>query len=1087
MFDFKVTGAGKQRTLTLSLRHNLDTLLENLVQVESGDNESDDNIRIFPFDLPIIIVNTEHDEFDVSSTIRNDPKGPFPALPMAYFGSDIHLKKQKAISGKIFVQNLAATDEVVLTQSGEQLLTDFTFAQTHEGLERGRLTTVIFEGTTPNVDEDTDLQLAISVKGKNSVIDVLHYQIRRDRFAPEVVEIRGLHVVLGDEASIALEIKDVDDNIDPSSAYLDLVVGVNPVTGSFELQRYEAQVDANNHNVLVFKLPVLESGQHRFFGAVSDTDGIRTRFYEVITVAENQPPVIQSIEISDDVIIVDQGFTLTATASDPEGEALTYKWRQKLGPSAVFSSSNRASTQVEGLPSGQYVFELEVTDPRERKKTESVLINVVENQMLTVTARVNIAQPTENDSVTLNSQLSDVDGEVISIQWQQTTGPRVDLSAQAFSPSLELGQLVAGDYTFELTARDNSDATASTTVTFTVTANQRPTVTARVNIAQPNADDTIVLISQVSDSDGELEDVRWAQRSGPDVDLSALRYTPSLTLGQLVAGDYTFELTARDNSDATASTTVTFTVTANQRPTVTARVNIAQPNADDTIVLISQVSDSDGELEDVRWVQRSGPDVDLLALDYAPSLTLGQLVAGDYTFELTARDNRDATASAAVTFTVTANQGPTVIANQKPTVTARVNIAQPNADDTIVLISEVSDSDGELEDVRWVQRSGPDVDLLALDYAPSLTLGQLVAGDYTFELTARDNRDATASAAVTFTVTANQGPTVIANQKPTVTARVNIAQPNADDTIVLISEVSDSDGELEDVRWAQRSGPDVDLSVLRYTPSLTLGQLEAGDYTFELTARDNRDATASATVTFTVTANQRPTVTARVNIAQPNADDTIVLISQVSDSDGELEDIRWAQRSGPDVDLSILNYVPSLTLGQLEAGDYTFELTARDNRDATTSATVTFTVTANQRPTVTARVNIAQPNADDTIVLISEVSDSDGELEDIRWAQQSGPHVDLLALDYAPSLTLGQLAVGDYTFELTARDNLDATASTTVSFTVLASNSVPQQNGTSSQSGGGSLSWWVLIGLLGVMVVEKRNRGAKNFALTLGR
>ncbi len=85
-------------------------------------------------------------------------------------------------------------------------------------------------------------------------------------------------------------------------------------------------------------------------------------------------------------------------------------------------------------------------------------------------------------SVTLNGSATDADGTIASYQWSQVSGPATAVIASVGSASTLVSALVAGTYSFKLTATDNAGATGSATVTITVNNSTSTTPTSGSSI-----------------------------------------------------------------------------------------------------------------------------------------------------------------------------------------------------------------------------------------------------------------------------------------------------------------------------------------------------------------------------------------------------------------------------------------------------------------------------------------------------------------------------------------------------------------------------------------------------------------------------
>ncbi|MCG7860182.1 hypothetical protein MD537_24585, partial [Flavihumibacter sediminis] len=79
----------------------------------------------------------------------------------------------------------------------------------------------------------------------------------------------------------------------------------------------------------------------------------------------------------------------------------------------------------------------------------------------------------------------DADGTIASYNWRQVNGPSTATIANAGNASTSVSGLVAGVYTFRLTATDNDGATATDDMTVTVNtaapANEAPVANAGSN------------------------------------------------------------------------------------------------------------------------------------------------------------------------------------------------------------------------------------------------------------------------------------------------------------------------------------------------------------------------------------------------------------------------------------------------------------------------------------------------------------------------------------------------------------------------------------------------------------------------------
>ncbi|HWI91737.1 MAG TPA: REJ domain-containing protein, partial [Flavisolibacter sp.] len=310
-------------------------------------------------------------------------------------------------------------------------------------------------------------------------------------------------------------------------------------------------------------------GSYVFTLKVTDNSGATATSSVTITVnaAPNQAPAV-SAGSNQTITLPQNSVTLSGSASDADGSIASYQWSQTSGPStANIVSASSASSVVNNLVLGSYVFTLKVTDNSGATATSSVTItvNAAPNQAPAVSAGSNQTITLPQNSVTLSGTASDADGSIASYQWSQTSGPSTANILSASSASSVVNNLVLGSYVFTLKVTDNSGATATSSVTITVNAapNQAPAVSAGSNQTITLPQNSVTLSGTASDADGSIASYQWSQTSGPS---KAIYSSPSpsvLSVRNLSVGVYTFRLTVIDNDGATAWSEVNVTVVPN--------------------------------------------------------------------------------------------------------------------------------------------------------------------------------------------------------------------------------------------------------------------------------------------------------------------------------------------------------------------------------------------------------------------------------------------------------------------------------------------------------------------------------------------
>ncbi len=382
-----------------------------------------------------------------------------------------------------------------------------------------------------------------------------------------------------------------------------------------------------------------------------------------VNAAPNQAPTV-SAGNNVSITLPVNTVTLTGTASDADGTIASVQWRRVSGPTSFnIVSPAQLQTVINGLTQGVYSFELRVTDNSGASSvsTVSVTVNAAPNQAPTVSAGNNVSITLPINTVTLTGTASDADGTIASVQWRRVSGPT---SFNIVSPAqlqTVINGLTQGVYSFELRVTDNSGASSVSTVSVTVNAapNQAPTVNAGNNVSITLPTNSVTLNGTASDPDGTIVSVQWRKVSGP-AGLTIVSPTQLQTvINGLTQGVYSFELTATDNSGATAKATVTVTVNAarpaaNIPPVADAGQDIEVTLPENSATLEGSATDVDGTIVLIQWRKISGPVANIVnATAYKTEIV--NLELGTYEFELTVTDNNGATGKDTVSVLV--NQG----------------------------------------------------------------------------------------------------------------------------------------------------------------------------------------------------------------------------------------------------------------------------------------------------------------------------------------------------------------------------------------------------------------------------------------------
>ncbi|WP_375770011.1 myxosortase-dependent M36 family metallopeptidase [Archangium gephyra] len=585
--------------------------------------------------------------------------------------------------------------------------------------------------TAPEVTSDTDVVLRLTVNdGKAAVTDTVSVRVKNVNRAPTVNA--GLDGSANERGSHSLSGSASDADGDTLS-YLWTQVSGTPVA----LRNYDkasasfATPEVAFDETLSFKLTVSD-------GKVTASDTV-----DVVVHNVNRAPMVMASSVT-----VDERSTATleATASDMDGDTLTYSWTQVSGTPVVLSG---ADTATASFPTGEVsadsmlTFKVEVSDGVDTASRE-VVVNVRHlNRAPTVNAGVD-GSVNERESVTLSGSASDADGDGLSYSWVQVSGTPVALSnANTASATFTAPETVSGEtLSFVLMVSDGK-VTASDTVDVVVNnQNRAPVVTAAAVTVDERS--TASLVATASDADGDALTYSWTQVSGAPFTLSgADTATVSFATGEVTTDrSFTFRVTVSDGVASANQNVVVNVRNVNRAPVANAGAAVSAVARGTASLDGSASADADGGALSYQWTQVGGPWVMLAGGDTAtPSFTAPDVKAAtELAFRLVVRDGTLSSEPSTVMVTVSPAD------NVAPVAKARIIVSGGQSSMTLDG-SGSSDADGEALTYKWEQTAGSPVQLTNATQAV-LSVDVPASGTYGFRLTVTDARGTSHSATV---------------------------------------------------------------------------------------------------------------------------------------------------------------------------------------------------------------------------------------------------------------------------------------------------------------------------------------------------
>jgi len=211
-----------------------------------------------------------------------------------------------------------------------------------------------------------------------------------------------------------------------------------------------------------FTTPAVAPGQVKdlkFSLIVTNPQGLTSiTAFTLHVIHANHPPVVTT----DHELTVMEGspMTLMATATDPDGDAMTYQWTQDAGTAVTLTNPTDLTTMFTAPSIGSdnnatLHFTITAKDPYGGVGSDSVLVHVVSASAykLATLSCGPIIRSHEGGSATLVEAVDNPSNAALTYQWTQTSGAPIQISsATDASPTVTLPTGSGGSvFAFDLT------------------------------------------------------------------------------------------------------------------------------------------------------------------------------------------------------------------------------------------------------------------------------------------------------------------------------------------------------------------------------------------------------------------------------------------------------------------------------------------------------------------------------------------------------------------------------------------------------------------------------------------------------------
>jgi len=624
-----------------------------------------------------------------------------------------------------------------------------------------------------------------------------------------------------------------------------------------------------------FKAPEVENGKVKILSfelTVTDPYGeVDTDIVKVNILPRNQPPTAdagadQSVEKGDEV-------SLDGSGTDPDGDALTYRWTQIDGPIVELddATSQTPSFDTSSITrsTGVLRFQLSVFDGYGGMARDTMIVKMTAGKPTLVSAAAGPDQIVdEGDNVQLDGVCTDKLDRPITYSWVQTLGPFVQLSSTAdpdptfTAPEIPNGPIVPTAFRFTCQAEGGGTATDIVIVRVRP-INDDPTADAGPD-KNTMSNRFVYLSGSGTDPDGDILKYKWTQTGGEDVVIAyptsaeARFKAPEVSGGQ--SAELEFQLTVTDPYGGQDTDTMSVKVVSdNVRASADAGADQVVDEQTE-VTLAGSGEDPDSESLTYAWKQVGGEAVELSdTTSSEPTFTAPVVANGKVkilVFELRVADENGFPTKDTTKVTVLpVNTPPVVNAGEDQKVDNGV---------TVSLAGTASDEDDEPLTYLWNQVAGPTVDLSATTDLTTSFVAPKVGVDtvLTFQLIANDGQADSEPDTVDITVkgTLAKAMTAYAGKDQRV--------PEHSDVTLFGSGKDPLKNKLS-YNWKQVSGEQVELSASDIAkPSFVAPEVANGQtktLVFELTVSDGNGRTAKDTVTVIVDPiNGAPTAIAKV-------------------------------------------------------------------------------------------------------------------------------------------------------------------------------------------------------------------------------
>ena len=459
----------------------------------------------------------------------------------------------------------------------------------------------------------------------------------------------------------------------------------------------------------------------------------------------NRAPIVASVTANPPTVARKGKTTLSATATDLDGDTVTYTWTLPAGWSFDTGSAatmSQVTVVAPDVPGVTATLNVDVADGKGGSGTASVVVSTQANGGPIISS-VTALPPSvaKGGTIALAVAAQDPEGDALQYAWSVPSGWTLgaDAGATASVTAPPDAGVVA---TVSVVVKDSTNASATGSVVVSTLSNSSPVISSVT--ASPSSvakGGSIALAVSAQDADGDTLTYLWTVPSGWTLGANgsaAATVTAPMTAAQV--GVISVRVT--DSNGAFVNGSVSVSTLANNAPAISSvTASPASVAKGGTMALAVTAQDVDGDALSYQWTVPSGwtlsADAGVTATLTAPA-TPGQ--TGIVSIRVT--DTSGAQANGTVAVSTLANTSPAISGFSSTT-------TSPLPGQVVTVVTSASDADGDMLTYSYVSSNLAWV-VTGTTSQVTVTAPQTNASSTTLTVTVTDSVGATTTAQLAF-------------------------------------------------------------------------------------------------------------------------------------------------------------------------------------------------------------------------------------------------------------------------------------------------------------------------------------------------